>query len=171
MIASKSLLADDIARQISAHVYSYKLSIQLRPYNCFPFRQCLNNFTKIGDSSRLRFFRTTTGILSRLVAVIVKAYYNFPSWDWDSLCSVRMGNLGRGWSLSPSMDLEAKFITKIFVLFDRDEVTSGPFIMEDTHSLPLSRIWFAPSLLIEMVVVVMVYYGYSPLRHEPRLAI
>lgn len=41
-----------------------------------------------------------------------------------------------------SVELETKFIAKIFNLSDADEMTSEPFMMEGTAGLPLMKILF-----------------------------
>lgn len=41
-----------------------------------------------------------------------------------------------------SVELEAKFIAKIFNLSDADEMTSGPLMMEGTAGMPLKKILF-----------------------------
>lgn len=45
-----------------------------------------------------------------------------------------------GWLLSSNVDLEEKTVTKSVVLFDEDDLISGPFIILGTDSLSLSRI-------------------------------
>lgn len=125
--------------RMSTHPHSCKLGIQLTPSidlrNIF-FRKWLNNFAKIGDRSRLRFLRTTTWILSRPVAFVESrlfinletslsqkhiAKFVFHWWGGES---------GRGWPLSSSAELEAKFITKIFALSVENLIWNFPELVE-----------------------------------------
>ena len=83
----------------------------------------LNNFARIGESSGDKFFKTTTGILSRPVALddsssLILFDTSFAVTQGVTIWfSLTVGKKGTSWPWSSKVEFEAKMDAKIFALF------------------------------------------------------